>query len=237
MCQWDMLKQKEKKAKKFLGTSAVSEGIPKNWSSQVFGELWVSFLAWILTQTHHSVNKRPELFRTFLGRPSDLCLLLEDFFGPQVRHRIWQGEGSTAQWKWSPPSPGSLMALLSPDLVNQVYDKGRKRYKWVATHQNRPKGPENWCCTKITQNYFGGEKRKTYKERNTQTNISRDCPGTRKRKHIKKNLPPPPSPGTIPQFFYVYVFFFFWYYFWHFWESAKVSHKRVFALLTPEIRS
>ena len=29
------------------------------------------------------------------------------------RHRVWPGEGSTVQWKWSPPAPGSLKALLS----------------------------------------------------------------------------------------------------------------------------
>ena len=48
------------------------------------------------------------------------------------RHRIWPGEGSTVQWKWSPPSPGSLKALLFPPLLNKEQTKGtqgvRARY-------------------------------------------------------------------------------------------------------------
>ena len=42
------------------------------------------------------------------------------------RHRIWPGEGSTVQWKWSPPAPGSLEALLFPPLLQ---NKGRKGYE------------------------------------------------------------------------------------------------------------
>ena len=41
-----------------------------------------------------------------------------------TRHRIWQGESSTVQWQWSPPSTGSLKALLFPPLVNKVQNKG-----------------------------------------------------------------------------------------------------------------
>ena len=48
------------------------------------------------------------------------------------RHRIWPGEGSTVQWKWSPPAPGSLKALLFPPLLNKVENRGtqgvRARY-------------------------------------------------------------------------------------------------------------
>ena len=42
------------------------------------------------------------------------------------------GEGSTVQWKRSPPSPGSLKALLFPSLLKEVQNKGtqgvRARY-------------------------------------------------------------------------------------------------------------
>ena len=41
-----------------------------------------------------------------------------------IRHRIWPGESSTVQWKWSPPFPGSLKALLFPPLLNKVENKG-----------------------------------------------------------------------------------------------------------------
>ena len=40
------------------------------------------------------------------------------------RYRIRPGEGSTVQWKWSPPAPGSLKALLFPPLLNKVQTKG-----------------------------------------------------------------------------------------------------------------
>ena len=40
------------------------------------------------------------------------------------RHRIWPDEGSTVQWKWSPPSPRSLKALLFPPLLNKAQSKG-----------------------------------------------------------------------------------------------------------------
>ena len=36
-----------------------------------------------------------------------------------LRRRTWPGEGSTVQWKWSPPFPGSLKALLFPPLIKQ----------------------------------------------------------------------------------------------------------------------
>ena len=46
--------------------------------------------------------------------------------------QIWPGEGATAQWKWSPPSPGSLKPLLFPTLLNKVQKEGtqgvRARY-------------------------------------------------------------------------------------------------------------
>ena len=47
-----------------------------------------------------------------------------------VRHRIWPGEGFTVQWKWSPPSPGSLKTLLFPPLLNKVQEKGTQGGKW-----------------------------------------------------------------------------------------------------------
>ena len=49
-----------------------------------------------------------------------------------IRHWIWPGEGSTVQWKWSPPAPGSLKALMFPPLLNNAHNKGtqgvRARY-------------------------------------------------------------------------------------------------------------
>ena len=58
--------------------------------------------------------------------PNSLCLC--PFLAPE----IWPGEGSTVQWKWSPPAPGSLKALLLPTLLNKVQNKGtqgvRARY-------------------------------------------------------------------------------------------------------------
>ena len=44
------------------------KGIPKNLSSQVFGEVRVNLLGWIPTKTLYSLNRRSELFRKFLGR-------------------------------------------------------------------------------------------------------------------------------------------------------------------------
>ena len=48
--------------------------------------------------------------------------------GDFSRHRIWPDEGSTVQWKWSPPSPGSLKAPLFPSLLRKVQNKGTQ---WV----------------------------------------------------------------------------------------------------------
>ena len=45
------------------------------------------------------------------------------------RHRIWPGEGSTVQWKWSPPTPGSLKTPLLPPLLNNVQTRERKGYR------------------------------------------------------------------------------------------------------------
>ena len=44
------------------------KGIPKNLSSQVFGEVRANFLGRIPTKTLHFVIRRSELFRKFLGR-------------------------------------------------------------------------------------------------------------------------------------------------------------------------
>ena len=44
----------------------------------------------------------------------------------ETRHRIWPGEGFTVHWKWSPPSPGSLKALLFPSLVKKHKTRGHK---------------------------------------------------------------------------------------------------------------
>ena len=54
------------------------------------------------------------------------------FNAKEIRHRIWPGEGFTVQWKWSPPGPGSLKALLFPLPLNKVENRGtqgvRARY-------------------------------------------------------------------------------------------------------------
>ena len=59
-------------------------------------------------------------FESLWQAPRGSLRLLNRFF----RHRIWPGGGSTVQWKWSPPSPGSLKALLFPPLLNKVEYKG-----------------------------------------------------------------------------------------------------------------
>ena len=71
----------------------------------------------------------------FLG-PGDLSFLLENLppkfhciFTSNNRHRLWPGEGSTVQWKWFPPSPGCLKALLFPPLSNKVQNKGTQGVK------------------------------------------------------------------------------------------------------------
>ena len=48
---------------------------------------------------------------------------------PFCRHQIWPGEGSTVQCKLSPPTPGSLKALLLPPLLNNVQTRERKGYR------------------------------------------------------------------------------------------------------------
>ena len=68
--------------------------------------------------------------RPFLGRPSPGPRPAPALTRPRTtRHRIWPGEGSTAQWKWSPPAPGSLKALLLPPLLNNVQTRERKGYR------------------------------------------------------------------------------------------------------------
>ena len=53
----------------FLTILEARKGIPKNFSSQVLGEVRVNFLRWIPTETLSFVNRRSELFRKFfLGR-------------------------------------------------------------------------------------------------------------------------------------------------------------------------
>ena len=44
-----------------------------------------------------------------------------------LTHRIWPGEGSTVQWTWAPPAPGSLKALLLPPLFYQSTKRGNAR--------------------------------------------------------------------------------------------------------------
>ena len=46
--------------------------------------------------------------------------------GSSYRNWMWPGEGSTAPWKWSPPSPGSLKPLLFPHLLNKAQRRERK---------------------------------------------------------------------------------------------------------------
>ena len=48
-------------------TIGATKGIPKNLSSQDFGEVWVNFLVRILTKTLSFMCRRRELFRKFLG--------------------------------------------------------------------------------------------------------------------------------------------------------------------------
>ena len=64
------------------------KGIPKNLSSQDFGEVRVNFLALILTKTLYFMCRRPELFR---GKASDNSLLLKDFFSLQLQERHHSG--------------------------------------------------------------------------------------------------------------------------------------------------
>ena len=49
------------------GSFGARKGIPKNLSSQVFGELRVNFLVWFLAKTLRFACRRLELFRKFLG--------------------------------------------------------------------------------------------------------------------------------------------------------------------------
>ena len=63
------------------------------------------------------------------GPQNSLCWIFSGAFLHLIRHRIWPGEGSTAQWKWSPPCPGSLKALLFPPLWNKVQNKGMQRVR------------------------------------------------------------------------------------------------------------
>ena len=51
------------------------------------------------------------------------------------QHQVWPGEGSTIQWKWSPPSPGSLKALLFPRLVNKVQNEGTRGVPFISIVQ------------------------------------------------------------------------------------------------------
>ena len=66
-------------------------GIPKNLSSQVFGEVRVNFLVWILTKTLYFMCRRPELFRTFLGSLRMILCYCKTFSVPNFcvlsRHR------------------------------------------------------------------------------------------------------------------------------------------------------
>ena len=43
------------------------------------------------------------------------------------QHRIWPGEGSTVQWKWSPAAPSSLKALLFPPPIKECTKQGNAR--------------------------------------------------------------------------------------------------------------
>ena len=63
--------------------------------------------------------------------PSSLCVNFLSWL--VIWHRLWLGEGSTVQWKWSSPSPGSLKALLLQTLLEMYKTRGRKRCKWGTT--------------------------------------------------------------------------------------------------------
>ena len=58
-----------------------------------------------------------------VAMPADVCC---EILGWKIRHQIWLGEGSTVQWKWSPPAPGSLKALLFAPILNKVQNKGTR---------------------------------------------------------------------------------------------------------------
>ena len=63
--------------------------------------------------------------RTYELFPLVNGLAVQRSTGPS-RHRIWPGEGSTVQWKWSPLTPGSLKAPLFPPLANRAQNKGTR---------------------------------------------------------------------------------------------------------------
>ena len=62
-------------------------GIPRNFSSQVFGEIRVNFLGRIPTKTLHFVNRRSKLFRKFLGRLQVILCYWKTFLVPKWRVR------------------------------------------------------------------------------------------------------------------------------------------------------
>ena len=78
-------------------------------------ELWLfyaSLLAcWALTPHRWRDWKLDLLF----SKDVNMCSISRE----KNRDRIWPGEGSTAQWKWSLPAPGSLKTLLFPSHIKQ----------------------------------------------------------------------------------------------------------------------
>ena len=74
------------------------KSIPKNSSSQAFGELEVNFLAWILTKTLDFVTKRPSLFAKFLGRLR-MNFAIGRLFRSPTEWRAWNRK-IRVSWFW-----------------------------------------------------------------------------------------------------------------------------------------
>ena len=80
------------------------------------------------------------------------------------RRRIWPGEGSTVQWKWSPPAPGSLKTLLLPPLLNNVQTRERKGYRRGTARNFLHSFP--FSNTPVVQSYWAWKKaRKSQKKK------------------------------------------------------------------------
>ena len=67
------------------------------------------------------------------------------------RHRIWLGEGSTVQWKCSPPAPGSLKRSLFPTLWKWGQIRGCEGYARGTTRYFLQKFPLSG--TPVVQSY------------------------------------------------------------------------------------
>ena len=77
----DLLKRFSPYFKRFF---EARQGIPKNLSSQVLGEVRVNFFGWIPTEPLYFVNRRTELFRKFSGRLRMILCYWKTFSVPKV---------------------------------------------------------------------------------------------------------------------------------------------------------